>query len=67
MVLRKFSSVIEHGYNELQSPLVIVDLLIVDSLVIVDRLSRPNVLPNLCSIILHQFCPKFLGSGERQG
>ena len=26
-----------------QSPLVIVDLLIVDSLVIVDRLSRPNV------------------------
>ena len=27
----------------LQSPLVIVDLLLVDSLVIVDRLSRPNV------------------------
>ena len=29
--------------KEIQSPLVIVDLLIVDSLVIVDRLSRPNV------------------------
>ena len=29
--------------REIQSPLVIVDLLIVDSLVIVDRLSRPNV------------------------
>ena len=29
--------------NQIQSPLVIVDTLIVDSLVIVDRLSRPNV------------------------
>ena len=29
--------------NLLQSPLVIVDLLIVDSLVIVDRVSRQNV------------------------
>ena len=28
---------------DIQSPLVIVDFLIVDSLVIVDRLSRPNV------------------------
>ena len=27
---------------QVQSPLVIVDLLIVDSLVIVDRFSRPN-------------------------
>ena len=34
--------------DEVQSPLVIVDLLIVDSLVIVDRLSRPIVHFSMC-------------------
>ena len=38
-----FALIIESFFTYVQSPLVIVDLLIVDSLVIVDRLSRPNV------------------------
>ena len=55
------------GPDVVQSPLVIVDLLIVDSLVIVDRLSRPNVYFSLflsCNSGFSRYSGQFVSDGR---